>query len=158
MLGLVAIALVGLQPRPELRPAGVPEALLASLCFGWVFVLLRAADSQTAALWELVPFRVGAVVVLGCLLLPGLRSVGRIRPTVWSLPVIAGLFDSAGNAAYVLTTGRSLLGLAAILACLYPAVTVVWARVILGERLSRAQSLGAICAVTAVVAIGTGAA
>ena len=55
------------------------------------------------------------------------------------------------NALYLVATRDGPLSLVATLASLYPASTVLLARVTLGERLSRAQALGVVCALAAVV-------
>jgi drug/metabolite transporter (DMT)-like permease len=57
------------------------------------------------------------------------------------------------NALYLVATREGPLSLVATLASLYPASTVLLARVTLGERLSRSQALGVVCALAAVVLI-----
>jgi drug/metabolite transporter (DMT)-like permease len=57
------------------------------------------------------------------------------------------------NALYVVAMREGPLGLVATLASLYPASTVLLARVVLGERLRPVQSLGLACAALAVVLI-----
>jgi drug/metabolite transporter (DMT)-like permease len=57
------------------------------------------------------------------------------------------------NALYLIATRYGPLALVATLASLYPASTVLLARLTLGERLTRAQALGVLCALVAVVLI-----
>jgi len=57
------------------------------------------------------------------------------------------------NALYLRAAGDCPLGLVATLASLYPASTVLLARVVLGERLRPVQSLGLACAAVAIVMI-----
>jgi len=57
------------------------------------------------------------------------------------------------NALYLIATRGGPLGLVATLTSLYPASTVVLARVVLRERLRPVQSLGLACAVAAIVLI-----
>ena len=74
------------------------------------------------------------------------------RPTrrVLRYIVIAGILDSGANALYVAATQRGRLDVAAVLSSLYPASTVILARIVLKERWSRLQSLGMIAALAAV--------
>ena len=57
------------------------------------------------------------------------------------------------NALYLIATRSGPLSLVATLASLYPASTVLLARVTFGERLSGSQALGVGCALLAVVLI-----
>lgn len=71
---------------------------------------------------------------------------------------IAGsaIFDVTANAVYLLAVRRGLLSLVAVLSALYPAVTVLLARVVLGERLVRTQVYGLSMAALGVLLIATG--
>ena len=57
------------------------------------------------------------------------------------------------NALYLVATAYGPLSLVATLASLYPASTVLLARLTLGERLTRAQWLASMCAILAVLFI-----
>ena len=68
-----------------------------------------------------------------------------------------GALDMVANALYLLATRRGTLSIVVTLVSLYPASTVVLARIVLGERLSRWQHAGIACALVAVgVIVGTG--
>lgn len=141
---LVAIAGVALASGPELsggasaRP--VVLAATAGVGFGLVLLLidLGARSSVLHLLWGM---RLTSVVVFTGVAL-ALRTVGGVRPP--DLPVLAvvGLADATANALFGLATTSGLVSLAAVLASLYPVVTLVWARVLLHERLSRVQLVG----------------
>ena len=69
----------------------------------------------------------------------------------------AGLFDVGGNAFFVIARDTLPVGLAAALTGMYPVVTMLLARVVLGERLSRLGLLGVALALLGVVLISLGA-
>jgi drug/metabolite transporter (DMT)-like permease len=54
----------------------------------------------------------------------------------------AGAIDVVANICYVAATRTGMFGLAVVLASLYPGVTVLLARVVLGERLRWVQRAG----------------
>jgi drug/metabolite transporter (DMT)-like permease len=65
----------------------------------------------------------------------------------------AGVVDMAANALYLAATRYGPLSVVVTLASLYPASTVILARVILGERLSRWQIAGVASALAAIAMI-----
>ncbi|PZS26694.1 MAG: hypothetical protein DLM59_17745 [Pseudonocardiales bacterium] len=134
--------------------AGVVDGLLAGVGFAVLFVALdRAGDA--AGLWPVAAGQVTSAAVLCTAaavrrvpLRPGLRLTG-------GAAAVGGL-GAAAIVLFFLATHRGLLTFAAVLASLYPAVTVLLARVTLGERLRRLQTVGLALAATAVVLIVTG--
>jgi drug/metabolite transporter (DMT)-like permease len=160
---LVAIALVSREHDGErhvrIETRVLAYALGAGLGFGVFFVGLDAA-SDDVGLWPVIAAR-SASVAMFCILVATRRSarLGSKAAREGTMPVLlltCGLFDAAANALYLLATQRGLLTLVAVLTSLYPATTVVLARVVLGERLSRAQMLGVGLAGVAVTAITAG--
>jgi drug/metabolite transporter (DMT)-like permease len=72
-------------------------------------------------------------------------------------PIAAiGVFDLLANLLFVLAAGRGLLSVVGVLGSLYPAVTVLLARFVLHERLSRAQNAGVLITLAGVVALAAG--
>ena len=67
-----------------------------------------------------------------------------------------GVLDLGANGFYALATQEGLLSVVSVLGSLYPAVTVVLARVVLAERVSRVQEVGVVLALAGVVAISAG--
>ena len=164
-LAMVAIVLVSQQPpatrlvQPTPRgglPAGVPHALLSGVAIGLFFVVLAEAR-QDSGLWPLVGAR--AIAVPACLLVgalgggPPLRLMPR---RVVLTAVSAGIVDMTANVLYLLASRMGSLAVVVTLSSLYPASTVVLARLVLGERLHRTQMIGMACALAAVALIVAG--
>lgn len=148
MLCLGAIGLVSAEKRTgEARsgPArGILLAVLSGLGFGLFFVLARHADAATG-LWPLVTARLSWVAVVGVAAMGGAVRLYGNRITI-GLAVLSGLLDAGGNALYLVAARGGTLTLAAVLTSLYPAVTVLLARVTYGELLRGVQKLGLVLA------------
>ena len=65
----------------------------------------------------------------------------------------AGAIDVVANICYVAATRTGMFSLAVVLASLYPGVTVVMARVVLGERLGWIQRVGLVLAAIGIVLV-----
>jgi drug/metabolite transporter (DMT)-like permease len=68
-----------------------------------------------------------------------------------------GAGDLAANACFAAATNEGLLSVVSVLASLYPVVTVLLARAVLGERVRREQGLGIAAALAGVALIASGA-
>ncbi len=113
-------------------------AVVAGISFGMVFVLL-AETSDNSGFWPLVAGRSTSILLLAGtalvsgrrLRLPAIRSMTTMAP--------AGVLDMTANAIYLVASRRGLLAVVAVLSALYPASTVLLARTVLRERLTRVQ-------------------
>lgn len=156
----------GQNPADASRPSGVLDGVLAGLGFGLLFVALDQAGSDSG-LWPLlsgqaVSFCLVTVIALrlrrtapsGPVAAPNAQAV---RPQPWRLlAVVTGVLGSVATLLFYVSTTTGLLTIAAVLTSLYPAATILLARLILDERLTRRQGLGLALAGCAVVLITLG--
>jgi drug/metabolite transporter (DMT)-like permease len=122
---------------------GIAYGVLAGLAFGLFFLLIRNAG-QSGAVWPVAAARIGelaAVLAAAAVLRRGLLPRGA-DGRLLLMAVGAGVIDVVANLCYVAATRTGLFGLAVVLASLYPGVTVLLARVVLGERLRWVQRAG----------------
>jgi drug/metabolite transporter (DMT)-like permease len=138
------------EGRP-VRRGGVGFAFVAMAAFGCFLVIFDGASS-TSLFWSVAVTRAVAVgAVLGGIAVlrqrPHLPRRGSARVAV------IGLLDICALTCFGLAADRGLLSVVAVLASLYPAVTVVMARVLLDERLARIQEIGVAGALVGVAAL-----
>lgn len=152
---VVAAIAIGLLSRSKSSDhstrSGVDLALMSGVAIGLFFFCL-AQTNPDAGLWPLVAGRLTSVPLFGVLAVAGRQSL-RMREGAAGIAVTCGVLDMLANVFYLLATRYGPLSLVATLASLYPASTVVLARVTLGERLTREQTVGVVCAIAAVVLI-----
>ena len=122
--------------------------------FGVSAFLSSARDRTDAAagLWPLLPARGLAIAVFGIVIAVGSQPL-RLERSVLKTAIACGIVDMLANALYLLASRGGPLSVVVTLASLYPASTVVLARVTLGERLSSWQAIGVACATVAIVVI-----
>lgn len=136
-----------------MRGRDLSFSVLAGVGFGVFFVVIdHAIDS--GILWPLVASRTASVAML----LIAVAAMGRraeMAPRQLPLAALAGLLDAGGNAFYALAAQLGRLDVAAVLSSLYPATTVLLARFVLKEPISRRQWLGVSVALVAVVLIAS---
>ena len=131
------------------RQIGLP--ITAGVFLGLSLIFVDQAAEQTV-LWSLVVARFAAIAILGVLLL--ILGKGSM-PSMNSCPIVclAGLFDTGGYTFYALAACTGRLDTSAVLACMYPATTVILAWLLLKERLSGRQWIGIVAALIAITLI-----
>jgi drug/metabolite transporter (DMT)-like permease len=139
--------------RRRWRDEGLAEAVGAGLGFGAFFIFL-AETSPGSGLLPLVSARAASVVVLAILALVAGHSVRFPRPAL-ALVLAAGVLDAAANALFLAAVRTGLLSLVAVLSALYPASTILLARVVLGERIGRVQQIGLASGIVGVILIAS---
>ena len=137
--------------------AGVGLGLAAGAGFGLFFIGLNEAGSGTD-LWPLVISQVAALVTVTCVA-AATRDL-RLPPAgARRLSVLTGTISATGTTAFFLATHHGLLAVTAVITSLYPAVTILLARVLSGERLTALRIMGlslAAVSVALIAASGTG--
>jgi drug/metabolite transporter (DMT)-like permease len=135
-------------------PTGVGYGLVAGVCFALLFIGLNQAGSGSG-LWPVFSGQVTAFAAVGCLAaftgdfrLPEARGG-------W-LAAIAGITGGPGTIFYFLATHHGLLAVAAVLSSLYPAVTIMLARLLAGERLTAVRLAGLSLGAASVALIAAG--
>jgi drug/metabolite transporter (DMT)-like permease len=144
-------------PGPAGRPAGgVAAGLIAGACFALLLIGLDRAGSGSG-LWPAAAAEVAelAVAVTAAALTRNLR-LPRGRPG-W-LSVFTGVTGAAGTVCYFYAAHTGLLAVVAVLTSLYPASTIVLARITLGERLTGLRLAGLVLAGGGVALIAAGGA
>jgi drug/metabolite transporter (DMT)-like permease len=123
--------------RSHLR--GLALAIFAGLGFGGFFVLIAQVEGS-GVFSPLVVAKLSAVIfALAILKIQGRSFLGPRR-----LPVgmLAGALDAGGNIFYFLATRYTRLDIAAVLASLYPAATVLLSALVLKEKVTTGQKVG----------------
>ena len=136
--------------RSAHHAAGVTWGLAAGAGFAVLFIALNRAGAGSG-LWPVAAAQVAALIavaVLGAATGQALLPPKRAR---W-LATLTGLAGAAGTILYFYATHAGLLAVTAVLTSLYPAVTIVLARVFLGERLT-AIRLAGLCLAAASVGL-----
>ena len=158
LLCLIAVVLVSTQAG-ERRPGAASRLLAlgygaaAGVGFGLFFLFLKDAG-QSGVLWPVAISRsAGTVVALGIALATGTRPWRQRGTGVIRISLISGTLDAAANVCYVLATRAGLFGLVVVITALYPGMTVLLARFVLGERMRWLQRAGLLLAAVGVVLV-----
>ncbi|MEI8057492.1 MAG: EamA family transporter [Actinomycetes bacterium] len=167
-LAVVAIVTVGLEPKAHhsddsahqrVTPRALGFALAAGVCIGFFFAIIALAPKD-AGLWPVVFARSTSTIMLVPLgIIVAIRTKTAILPPSWQVrrqAAAAGVLDVAANAFYILASQVGLLSVVAVLGSLYPAATVLLARMLLGERLRPVQKFGMATAIVATVLLALG--
>lgn len=157
-LALAGVALASREGSPEdgsrRLAAGVGLAVVAALGIGGFFVAMDAAG-EGDLLWALLLARSASVAVL-------LAAVIATRPPLavrgGDAAALAGigLLDLSANGLFAAASAEGLLSVVAVLASLYPVVTILLARAVLGERVMRPQAAGVVTVLVGVALISAG--
>jgi len=133
---------------------GIGYGIAAGAAFGMFFLFIRNGG-ESGAFWPVAVARIAGTLVV-VIAAAGTRN-GPVRwqpdARLFVTALGAGVLDACANVCYVLATRAGLFGLAIVLTSLYPGVTVLLARVVLGERTRWAQRAGLALAAAGVVLV-----
>ena len=148
-----ALAVLGifLISRPEdgvARPEGLSLAVLAGVGFAGFFLCMKQTG-ESSALWSAALARLASLVLVLVIVLAS-NAEKKIERKGIILGILAGCLDVSGTALYVRASQTGRLDTAVVLTSLYPAVTVLLARMILKEHFTPWKTAGMVAAIIAV--------
>jgi drug/metabolite transporter (DMT)-like permease len=163
MIGGFALAILAiwLITRPEAsgakdesgRPAGVAMAALAGVGFAGFYLCVHQASGSP--LWIAALSRIGSFTATSVAVFATGAPLKFDRPLV-TLGMLAGFLDIIASALFIFASQHGRLDEAVVITSLYPAITVLLARVVLKEHFSRWKFIGLLAALAAVPMIAAG--
>ena len=157
LIGLVAIWVISsgghLHEADDVR-SGVLFGMLAGLGFGALLICLSLAP-ESGGIWALVPARgVGGLAIVAIALARRQALVPSRRGLAAGSG--AGVLTLFGNAAFIIAATKGSLAVVSVLAAMFPAATVILARIVLAERLTPQRQIGLALALVAVGLVAGG--
>jgi len=159
-LAIVAIWLIT-RPEPQAgaessetgAPKGVAAAALAGVGFAGFYLCIHQASGSP--IWDAAISRVGSFTATAIAVVVTKATLRLDRPAL-ALGAFAGFFDVSGTALFIFANQHGRLDEAVVITSLYPAVTVLLARLVLKEHFSRWKFIGLLAALAAVPLIAGG--
>lgn len=170
-IGLIAVVMIGIVPdatgaRPKFK--GVLLAIIAGVGIGLTVTAL-AQSPHDSGIAPVITTRFTAASILLLLNISWIIQVIRKRQPLFiksdlsatpfkllAILIAAGLFDAAANILFTLASRSGSLTVAGVLTALYPLGTILLARVVLKERITRVQGVGIFFALIASVLLTFG--
>jgi uncharacterized membrane protein len=158
LLAILAIWLIT-RPDPEGEnddsghPRGVAMAALAGVGFAGFYLCIHQASGSP--LWIASISRVGSFTATAIAVVATRAPLSLDRPRA-ALGVAAGCLDISASALFIFAIQHARLDEAVVITSLYPAVTVVLARLVLKEHFSRWKLIGLLAALASVPMISAG--
>jgi drug/metabolite transporter (DMT)-like permease len=157
----LAILAIWLITRPEAsgakdesgRPAGVAMAALAGVGFAGFYLCVHQASGSP--LWIAALSRIGSFTATSVAVFATGAPLKFDRPLV-TLGMLAGFLDIIASALFIFASQHGRLDEAVVITSLYPAITVLLARLVLKEHFSRWKFIGLLAALAAVPMIAAG--
>lgn len=161
IVAAAAIALIAYRPAGAPHPLALGFATLAGLGFG-VFLVVLKLGSAHGLLWPLI-FSRSASATLACAMVIWIQVRKSEDATAWRKQArenrfflvagSAGILEATGSLLYMRSAAEGRLDVAAVLASLYPVMTIILAAWFLKERTTSSQALGMALALGAVVLV-----
>jgi len=150
----LAVILVSRESGPHKKTPthAIVLAIASGLAIGGYLSILGSAP-ENSGIWVATIGRwFSSALVIVALLMTLRRGRGDSSKSAafpWNLALAAGALDALANAVFQLAAQRGLLAIVAVIGSLYPAATVLLARFLLHERMSRVQLTGVVLALFA---------
>jgi drug/metabolite transporter (DMT)-like permease len=141
------------EAEPSGRPAGVGMAALAGVGFAGFYLCIHQASGSP--IWLAAISRVGSLTATGIAVV-ATRAPFRLDGPRATLGMLAGFLDVTASALFIFASQHGRLDEAVVITSLYPAVTVLLARLVLKEHFSRWKFVGLLAALAAVPLIAAG--
>jgi len=132
------------------KSGGLRLAVLAGIGFGGFLGLIALVD-QDQVFAPLVLSKLASICIAVILLWSSKQSLPRLTSS--PIALLSGFLDAGGNMLYLLATHFTRLDVVAVLASLYPAVTVLLSNILLKEKSSLKQWLGVLLCMAAIILI-----
>ena len=145
MIGIWLVASGGAD-SPS-RAAGLRVAALAGVGFGFFLILI--AQVREGLVFTPLAIGRGATLLTALALMAMTRQPLPAR-AAYPIGIIAGLLDAGGNVFFLLARQHVRIDVAAVLSSFYPAATVALSRLVLHERVSPSQWVGALACLAAI--------
>jgi drug/metabolite transporter (DMT)-like permease len=129
-------------------PKGIGMAALAGIGFAGFYLCIKQAGDGSAY-WLAATSKVSSFALTSLIVLIG-RNTRQIDRRGVALGLLAGCLDIIGSVLFIRASQTGRLDAAVVLSSLYPAVTVLLARLILKEHFTRWKALGMVAALLAV--------
>jgi drug/metabolite transporter (DMT)-like permease len=129
-------------------PEGIGMAALAGIGFAGFYLCTKQAGDGSA-FWIAATVKVASFALTGIIVLIG-RGARKIDLNGTAFGALAGCLDVIGSVLFIRASQTGRMDAAVVLSSLYPAVTVLLARLILKEHFTRWKALGMVAALLAV--------
>jgi drug/metabolite transporter (DMT)-like permease len=143
-----------LEAEHSTRPTGVGLAALAGVGFAGFYLCIHQAGTGSPA-WVAAISRIGSFTLTAAAVVITRAPLVLDRPRA-ALGFVAGTFDISASALFIYASRHGRLDEAVVITSLYPAVTVILARIVLKEHFSRWKVIGLLAALAAVPMIAAG--
>ena len=154
--GIAAIWLVSGGSRGVLAGDrhGLRFGLIAGLGFGAQLIFL-SFTSDGSNIWALLPARISGGVLIATVGLWLGKNLLIPRNAI-TPGIAAGSLTAIGNGFFIIATGLESLAVATVVAAMFPAATVLLARLVFRERLTARRLTGLAMALVAVALVSVG--
>jgi drug/metabolite transporter (DMT)-like permease len=136
------------------KPEGIGLAVLAGIGFASFYLCVHQAGNASA-IWIASLTRTGGLIITAMIVLL-LGKFREITPAGVRWGVLTGCIDSLGTILFVRASQTGRLDEAVVISSLYPAVTVLLARLFLKEHFTLWRFVGLLAALAAVPMIAAG--